>query len=736
MCKRVVRKISLLALVAISSVNAWAQAPQGAWFPNKQVRAMAVADGIAYLGGDFDYVGPPTGSLALPRGVQPSLSLGGVVRAMVSDGRGGWYVGGSDLLPGGVRLVHIHAKGVAGPVALPQPNAEIEALLRVGNTLYVGGRFTAIGGAARSRAAAVDITTGRVTAWDPNVQASDYTPVVLGLARAKQGVYIGGQWQRAGGQALAHMALVDATTGTPLSWNAAIGELGYVRAIVPQGERVYIGGALETVGGQTRSHLAALDAGSGAVLAWAPRANGFVRALATDGATVWAGGFFSSMNGAARLGMAAVRADDGSVLPFDARLQGSTAIEALVLDGTSLWAGGGFAGARGVVQQRLVAVQSLTGELAAQQFHASDNVSTLALDPAGQLAVGGRFTSVGGQPRGRGAAIDLASGLPTAWDPRADGSLLDLVARDGRVYAVGCFRSIGGAADRYYAAELDGTTGSATPWSPPAHDAICTNAVAVSAGDVYIGGRWVAIGNQIRPGLARLSRSTGAVTSTNISTNEFGEVLTLSLNERAQRLYVGGAFETVAGQPRNALAEINLQKHLVTGFDARIQPGGWVETLAASGRSIYYGGVFASVRGQTRQNMAASSLATGALLAWSPRGDSEDTTLWQPYSLLVRPEAVYIGGYLLGANAQTGHFALAVDPTLGKSVAWAARLTGGNAALDTQFRITAMAISGDDHLAIAGGGLRFTPSPRVNFGLVPRAGLVEQQLPEVLQIGR
>src|SRR5579872_5419210 len=61
--------------------------------------AIALSGSAEYLGGDFSYVGPSTGSFVAldPSNGQASSTwptVGGVVYAAASDGSGGWYVGG------------------------------------------------------------------------------------------------------------------------------------------------------------------------------------------------------------------------------------------------------------------------------------------------------------------------------------------------------------------------------------------------------------------------------------------------------------------------------------------------------------------------------------------------------------------------------------------------------------------------------------------------------------------
>jgi hypothetical protein len=70
----------------------------------------------------------------------------------------------------------------------------------------------------------------------------------------------------------------------------------------------------------------------------------------------------------------------------------------------------------------------------------------------GTVYAGGQFTSIGGQPRSRIAALDAASGSAIGWNPNADGAVRALAVTGGVVYAGGEFTTIGGNSQAYIAA--------------------------------------------------------------------------------------------------------------------------------------------------------------------------------------------------------------------------------------------------------------------------------------------
>ncbi|HMN28182.1 MAG TPA: delta-60 repeat domain-containing protein, partial [Caldilineaceae bacterium] len=94
------------------------------WVVDGAVYGMARMGDVIYIGGDFTYVGPATGTGVLLDTIgglpPPTFSdvVDGNVSAAVADGHGGWYIGGSFSHVGGLarnRLAHLRADGSVDP---------------------------------------------------------------------------------------------------------------------------------------------------------------------------------------------------------------------------------------------------------------------------------------------------------------------------------------------------------------------------------------------------------------------------------------------------------------------------------------------------------------------------------------------------------------------------------------------------------------------------------------------
>ena len=131
---------------------------------------------------------------------------------------------------------------------------------------------------------------------------------------------------------------------------------------------------------------------------------------------------------------------------------------------------------------------------------ANDGVQTfLAFEST--LYLGGNFTSVNGQTRNHLAALDLATGQLSSWNPNANGNVVAMTGNGGTVYVSGGFDHIGGRTRQWLAA-LSLDTGLADLWTPGPDGAPLSLAFAQNT--VFAGGQFNYIGGKTRLNLAGL----------------------------------------------------------------------------------------------------------------------------------------------------------------------------------------------------------------------------------------
>ena len=318
-----------------------------------------------------------------------------------------------------------------------------------GKQLYVGGRFTRIGGAPAGRIALLDVATA---AQVPTFKPPKVDSSVRAMALHGDTLYFGGSFRRldigADGrpeviQQRAQVAAVDATTGAlRAGWPAAentggrfVGQAGtptedgvpgvvYDMAVSADGKTVYVGGDFLHFGGQ--GGVVALDAATGAPTAWQPIPD---HPRPVFGLAIWPGDGVS---------VVAATGGKGGSIQFFSPSQGSAPVWVGRTDGDAMdvvattdrvygvghWDHGvpdrndpclkhvPISCPGGTPHRKLIAFDAPSGRTDAS-FTAQANTDTgpfVALVGAHHLYVGGDFTEVGPRgdlrPQGGFAAFD------------------------------------------------------------------------------------------------------------------------------------------------------------------------------------------------------------------------------------------------------------------------------------------------------------------------------------------
>lgn len=626
-----------------------------------QVNACVLAGNTLYIGGIFTTVGPPTGSW-VPIDAATGLAASGFprvdgpIRAMASDGAGGWFLGGEFTHVGGIRRLALAHVGSDNTVTSWNPAVSgwvVHALAVDGSTVYVGGEFGQVDGQPRNNIAAVDAISGHVTDWDPMANDVVRTLVVDGAV-----VYAGGDFTTVGGLARNRIAAIDAATGGLTTWDPNAD--GRVSSIVMDGGTVYAGGLFTNIGGQARNYIAALDAAAGSASPWNPDADGDVVALAVEGSMVYAGGAFEHIGGQVRSFIAAVSVSTGNATSWNPGALGT--VNTLLVDGATVYAGGFFTSIGGQPRNRIAAIDAATGMATAWNPDANGSVSTLAMDGS-TVCAGGSFSSIGGQERNSIAALDVTTGSLTAWNPDISGWApedhpeVDALTVDGStVYVGGVFSAISGQ-PRNNIAAIDAATGTATPWNPDAHGIVTT--LLVDGSTVYAGGHFTSIGGQPRNRIAAIDAATGMATWWNPD----ADGVVTALAAEGATVYAGGYFGSIGGQPRHYIAALDANTGMAMAWNP--DADGVVEALAVEGATVYAGGSFWTIGGQHRFGIAALDATTGTATAWVSGANDGYV-----FALAVDGATVYAGGNFWYFGGQPRPGIAAIDASTGLVSTW------------------------------------------------------------------
>jgi hypothetical protein len=441
---------------------------------------------------------------------------------------------------------------------------------RDGRTVFVGGGFDRIGGKPRAQIAQLDARTGVATTWNPRTDGAndpgsdvDYV-MTLALGVDGSTLYAGGYFESIGGMRRDHLAALDVSSGRTTPWNPSlVGD--NVGAIVPgpDGKTVYIAGDFDNVGGQPRHGLAAVDSSSARATSWDPRPNDGVAALALgrDGRVIYAGGDFTSVGGEVRAGVAAFTADGRTLLPWDPHVVfasnewGADSL-ALSRDGTTLYVGGQFERVGGRQHRNLAAIDIATAKPRGWNIGVRGPVDVLKLSEDGRtLYVGGNFSRIGRKIRPRLAAVDVRKRVVLDWNPVPHQSVIAIGVEGRTVFAAGGFGRIGRATRRGIAA-LDAGTGLASGWDATSDRSV--RAIAIDGHTMYVSGAFTSIGGKLRGGLAQLDAATASATAWNPRTND--SVQALALSRDGTSVFVAGWFSRIAGVRRPGIAAIDAKR--------------------------------------------------------------------------------------------------------------------------------------------------------------------------------
>jgi len=521
-----------------------------------RVMALVARDGRVYAGGSFAFVnGQFRNNLALLNGAsgealpwpENAFNPDSFVTTLVLDSDL-LYVGGRFQFMGNTsraNLAAVNALSGAANSWNPGANGDVQALVVSGDSVFAGGNFTAIAGQTRAHLAAIDVSTGLAREWDPSADGA-----VFRLAMSGTVVYAGGDFATVGGAARPGLAALNATLGTATYWNPAVASQP-VQCLTINGSQLLASGRAVR-GAKTRNGLAALDARTGRILDWNPNAEGAVFALAFADNTVYAGGDFLTVGGAPRTRVVAINAIDGSLLQWGTASSGPNGrVEALAVTTDTVYVAGGFTAVGTTFSPGIAAVNRLTGGAVPWRPIANRPVRAVMAFENAVYAVGS-FSSIGTQPRNCFASLDTVTAGALEWNPNALGAGVTgwTIARSGNlIYAGGSFTDIGGQA-RLHLAALDLATGQATDWNPglsSLNDSV--RRVSVAGDAVYVAGTFSFIGGQPRRDLAALDTVTGEALGWNPDPASRSGGLAVSVVEASGgAVYIGGSFDSLGGR--------------------------------------------------------------------------------------------------------------------------------------------------------------------------------------------
>lgn len=573
-----------------------------------------------------------------------------------------------------------------------------------GGTVFLGGIFTTASGTARPGFAAVDATTGALAASPTTTLNAG--AIVNAMQLSGNTLYLGGTFTAIGAESRTNIGAIDVTSGATLPFRADAN--GQVGSLLIDGAALYMGGAFQNVGGQPRLRLARVDAATGAVHSWSADANGMVSALLRSGTTLYAGGGFSRIGGVPRLGAAALSTSTGLPLPWNPGPAGGLTNVLRVSTTGDILVAGAFTHHGAVPRPGVAAIDLVTNE--PLPFSISVDGQVRGLTAAGNiLYLAGTFQNVNGEPRSNFAAVDRRTGALLPWNPNASGTIganlggRSVAIQGSTAYVGGHFTSVGGQ-PRFGFALVDATTGAPLPFTADTGGG-GVNRIVLAGQTLYVGGSFSMIGGQVRQALAAfdLASGTPSLTALAVTLTAGGTPIINTMKVAGSTLYLGGLFGSVNGQARQSAAAITLPGGTVTPFALGLNAS--VFDIDVRGPVAYLAGAFSQANGDFRAAFAAVDAATGRVnqpfSPFSPPGIGN--------RVIAAPEGLVAAGNIPGAWLQffptTGLAGLPGPPTppiagqvpgLGLFLFWSPPAVGGDV---TGYQLEVGSESGSSNIA-------------------------------------
>ncbi len=522
-------------------------------------------------------------------------------------------------------------------------------------------------------------------------------------------VYVGGTFTFIGNVSANRVARWDGSAWSPLGTAAQNGCSSSVLAIaVASATEIYVGGSFSTVADSNGTSIAA-----GRIARWNPSTSSWSRlgTAASNGTTVstqvnaiaavspsevYVGGTFTTVAdaGGSQSANRIAKWDGSAWSPLGSATQNgadNTVSAIAVASASEIYAGGSFttvsdAGAAGVGASRIAkwngSAWSPLGT--ATQNGTSSSVTAISVLSAGEVYVGGAFTTVRDANGATIPANKIAKWNGSSWSPLGtptqngsptSGIVLTIAALSpteiyvgGTINTVADYTSASISVNRV--ARWNSTTSTWSRLGSSTQNGVAggtfgVNAIAaVSSSEVYLGGSFLSVADSAHPGIgaARIAKWNGGTslwTQVPVADGVTGGTVR-AVAVSGTDIYAGGDFLSIGAVTANRVARWDGSAWSPLGTVAQNGAGGTVNALAVvSPTEVYVGGSFATVADSTSASLSANRIAKWDKTSgtWSRLGTATQngvgTGAVNAISALSASD-VYVGGSFTTVSDATG----------------------------------------------------------------------------------
>ncbi len=653
------------------------------------IKTMTLINDTLFIGGDFTRINGQAGIALLGKSslavIGNTVNVYGITDVVLSDGSGGWYIGGQFEAVHSrrtyINFMHVLPSGLPDSTMQLNPNNRVYSIVKEDSLLFICGGFSSVMSESRSGIASFNLNTSLLTTWktpifngevksivisDSSVYAGGYyskvdtfTRVGLSSFHIKTGaltnwapntdkqvyviavhdtvIYAGGDFTKVGGLSRSNFAEIGKRSGKATAW--VCNSNGWVRDIVATNTHLYVGGHFTDIGGSSsRAKVAKINRTTGVAENWGPYAviNNFVRTVKKVDTLIYITGYFEKINGVPTGGFAVFGEKSGKMLQTSTEL---ISIGCLDVYDTTILVGGADNNMVGVNRGRIAAINKYSGEAYNWAPEFNETVSAICVTPD-KVYVGGEFAHAG---RDYLACVERNSGALTSWNPDPDMHIATIAIKDTIVYVGGRFTKIG-TVNRNNIAAIGAQSGKATIWNPVVNGYLLDIKVADTT--LYAGGAFTQINGVTRNSLAEIGLASGKPTAWVPQINNSSISYDIAVYDTA--IYAVG---TYYNGPQKGLAALNRNTGKHNHLDIEFGTG-FPRSVVSDGRRIFAVGSFQIVGGVKRMRVAAVKKSTGELLPWAPNiitGNNSSGV----YSIHVLDSTIAVGGLFVKLDTNT-----------------------------------------------------------------------------------
>lgn len=486
------------------------------WIPEEELNDTRVwmTDGVVddievwgdelFVGGDFDEISPyqpGLGAIDRTTGKHipfPAIEVGNTVDVIVSDGNGGYFVGGDFAVIGGrprQNLAHINAQGEVSDWRT-DVNGLVYSLYLDGDRLFVGGDFTEIGGRARNAIAALSTQYGHTLDWAaPIFEAGD---IIRAFSVYEDFLVVGGLFNRSNDIfGSNNLFLINLADGQFPNINNTLQTFR-----IPEVLQIELYNDILYLATITGGHQLDISTGAAERIA-AVINNGNSTGLARNGDRL----YIYAFDQVREYDLPSQSFTDWMLQPMFGTITAGT------VHNGQLLLSGNFGEMESDIALDALWVFDLASltettftTYALRSGFTGVEIPLLYADDE-RIILSGNFDGVGGLARANVFAMDGQTAVPTDWAPNPNGRVRSVKTDLEQLYIGGAFSTVAGEERRAVAAFDD--TGDLTPWQVPINGEAWTLAPGDTA--VYVGGSFNTTSGGVYNNLAAFNKATGNV---------------------------------------------------------------------------------------------------------------------------------------------------------------------------------------------------------------------------------